>query len=55
MIYENPLAEISFFEEVVSSSGDWESDIDADGQEQASNEKNICIPDRLVFHFALCV
>lgn len=33
MIYEEPLAEASFFAEVIASSNtnDWESDIDPDG------------------------
>ena len=30
MIYDKPLAEVSFFSEVIGASGDWESEIDPD-------------------------
>ncbi len=33
MIYDEPIAEVSFFAQVTgSSTGDWESDIDPDGE-----------------------
>ena len=30
MIYDEPMADVSFFAEVVGSSNDWESEIDPD-------------------------
>lgn len=30
MIYDKPLAEVSFFDEIVGASGDWETPIDPD-------------------------